>query len=81
MTGLSVGVVTLCPPSIGSPWRIGPHLPAQSSVEQAGSEFQRRLARERLGLDPWEIRGGHLVALSNPVGLARAIADLDAALA
>ena len=32
-------------------------------------EFQRRLARERLGKDVKEIPGGHLVALSNPNGL------------
>ena len=29
-------------------------------------EFQRRVARERLGKEVEEIRGGHLVALSNP---------------
>jgi pimeloyl-ACP methyl ester carboxylesterase len=34
------------------------------------AEFQRRVARNRLGLDADEIRGGHLVALSNPSGLA-----------
>jgi hypothetical protein len=32
--------------------------------------FQRRLAKDRLGIDAVEIPGGHLVALSNPVGLA-----------
>jgi pimeloyl-ACP methyl ester carboxylesterase len=32
--------------------------------------FQRRVARERLGLDVDELAGGHLVALSNPLGLA-----------
>jgi pimeloyl-ACP methyl ester carboxylesterase len=32
-------------------------------------EFQRRVARERLGKDVEEIAGGHLVALSNPEGL------------
>lgn len=32
--------------------------------------FQRRVARERLGLNADEIAGGHLVALSNPSGLA-----------
>lgn len=32
--------------------------------------FQRRVARERLGLDVEEIAGGHLIALSNPIGLA-----------
>lgn len=34
------------------------------------AEFQRRVAKERLGLDADEIPGGHLVALSNPHGLA-----------
>ncbi|MBW0116190.1 alpha/beta fold hydrolase [Pseudonocardia abyssalis] len=32
-------------------------------------EFQRRIARERLGTDPEEMAGGHLVALSRPVEL------------
>jgi pimeloyl-ACP methyl ester carboxylesterase len=33
-------------------------------------DFQRRVVRTRLGLEVEEIRGGHLVALSNPVELA-----------
>ena len=33
-------------------------------------EFQRRIARERLGIEIETIPGGHLVALSNPKGLA-----------
>ena len=33
-------------------------------------EFQRRIARERLGLGFDEIDGGHMVALSNPATLA-----------
>jgi pimeloyl-ACP methyl ester carboxylesterase len=33
-------------------------------------EFQRRVARERLGMEIETIPGGHLVALSNPEGLA-----------
>lgn len=32
-------------------------------------EFQRRIARERLGVDPEEMPGGHLVALSRPAEL------------
>jgi pimeloyl-ACP methyl ester carboxylesterase len=32
--------------------------------------FQRRLARERLGLDPDEMPGGHVVPLSRPAELA-----------
>jgi pimeloyl-ACP methyl ester carboxylesterase len=33
-------------------------------------EFQRRVARERLGIDVEAIDGGHMLALSNPTGLA-----------
>jgi pimeloyl-ACP methyl ester carboxylesterase len=33
-------------------------------------EFQRRIARERLGKEVEEIAGGHLLALSNPQSLA-----------
>ncbi|MEU6347119.1 alpha/beta fold hydrolase [Streptomyces sp. NPDC046977] len=33
-------------------------------------EFQRRVARERLGVEADVLPGGHLVALSNPAGLA-----------
>jgi pimeloyl-ACP methyl ester carboxylesterase len=39
-------------------------------------DFQRRVARERLGVEATEIRGGHLVALSNPKGLAKALMEL-----
>jgi pimeloyl-ACP methyl ester carboxylesterase len=34
-------------------------------------DFQRRIARDRLGVSPDEVAGGHVVALSNPEGLAR----------
>ena len=33
-------------------------------------DFQRRIARERLGLEPDVMPGGHLIALSNPDGVA-----------
>ncbi len=33
-------------------------------------EFQRRVARERLGIAPDEMAGGHLVALARPKALA-----------
>jgi pimeloyl-ACP methyl ester carboxylesterase len=36
-------------------------------------EFQRRVARERLGREVAEISGGHLVALSNAEGLAECL--------
>jgi hypothetical protein len=32
-------------------------------------EFQRRVARERVGKDVQQVPGGHLVALSNAEGL------------
>lgn len=38
--------------------------------------FVRRLARERLGVEPVEMRGGHLLALSEPDELARQLAAL-----
>jgi pimeloyl-ACP methyl ester carboxylesterase len=44
------------------------------------ADFQRRVARDRLGIDTDEIAGGHLVALSNPTGLADALVNyVDAA--
>jgi pimeloyl-ACP methyl ester carboxylesterase len=40
-------------------------------------EFQRRLARERLGLEAEPLPGGHLLALSQPDALvARLLGDL-----
>src|SRR6476469_5549549 len=39
------------------------------------TEFQRRIAQERLGLVPDEIPGGHLVALSRPAELADRLED------
>lgn len=33
-------------------------------------DFQRRIARERLGIEADVIDGGHMVAMSNPAGLA-----------
>jgi pimeloyl-ACP methyl ester carboxylesterase len=43
-------------------------------------EFQRRVARERLGKEVEEIPGGHLVALSNAEGLAERLLAYDRAL-
>jgi pimeloyl-ACP methyl ester carboxylesterase len=39
-------------------------------------ELQRRVARERLGIDPIVVPGGHLAALSHPDELADAIAGV-----
>jgi pimeloyl-ACP methyl ester carboxylesterase len=38
------------------------------------ADFQRRVARERLGVTPDEMPGGHLVALSRPAELAERLA-------
>jgi len=38
--------------------------------------FQQRLARERLGVEPRVVPGGHLVALSQPHALVDALIDL-----
>jgi pimeloyl-ACP methyl ester carboxylesterase len=43
------------------------------------SEFQRRVARERLGVEAQEIAGGHLLALANPNGLAERLIAIAAA--
>ncbi len=40
-------------------------------------EFQKRVARDRLKMDPETLPGGHLVALSNPQGLADLLLRLD----
>lgn len=40
-------------------------------------EFQRRVARERLGLDVDELPGGHLVALSRPAELAHHLIEVS----
>ena len=38
--------------------------------------FQQRLANERLGVDPVQVAGGHLVALSQPSALGQAILEV-----
>ncbi len=42
------------------------------------AEFMRRVARDRLGIVPDEIDGGHLPALSRPAELAGRLADYQA---
>lgn len=42
-------------------------------------DFQQRIARERLGLEPDIVPGGHLVALSHPIELADRIESYQAA--
>jgi pimeloyl-ACP methyl ester carboxylesterase len=40
-------------------------------------EFQKLVARDRLKMDPEVLPGGHLVALSNPQGLAELLLRLE----
>jgi pimeloyl-ACP methyl ester carboxylesterase len=40
-------------------------------------EFQKRVARDRVKMDPEVLPGGHLVALSNPQGLADVLLRLE----
>jgi hypothetical protein len=40
-------------------------------------EFQRRVLRERVGVEAAVIPGGHLIALANPDGLCGALLDLS----
>ncbi|GLZ47393.1 alpha/beta hydrolase [Actinomycetospora sp. NBRC 106375] len=41
------------------------------------ADFQVRLARERAGVEPHVLPGGHLLALANPDGLVRVLVDAD----
>ena len=61
----------------GSPCRFKawPTIPTRALVGRDDrffpAEFQRRVARERLGISVDEMPGGHLVALSQPAELSR----------
>lgn len=61
---------------LGQPWPLErwPDVPTRvlsgRDDRMFPATFQRRVARERLGLDADEIPGGHMVALANPKGLA-----------
>jgi pimeloyl-ACP methyl ester carboxylesterase len=60
----------------GEPWPLAewPSLPTRVLAAREDRlfplDFQRRVARERLGIEPDEIDGGHLVAISRPAELA-----------
>jgi pimeloyl-ACP methyl ester carboxylesterase len=43
------------------------------------AEFQRRLARDRLGITPDQMPGGHLLALSRPTEVAERLEGYAAA--
>ena len=61
---------------LGQPWPLErlPDVPIRVISGQDDrmfpAVFQRRVAQERLGITPDTIPGGHMVALSNPAGLA-----------
>jgi pimeloyl-ACP methyl ester carboxylesterase len=61
---------------LDQPWPLDrwPHVPTRvlsgRDDRMFPAAFQRRVAKERLGLDADEIAGGHMVALANPTGLA-----------
>ena len=54
-----------------------PDLPTSAIVGRDDRLFpeglQRRILDDRLGIEPTVIDGGHLVALANPAGLAKAL--------
>jgi pimeloyl-ACP methyl ester carboxylesterase len=60
-----------------APWPLDawPHVPTRFLLCRDDrlfpAEFQRRVVRERLGIEPDEIDGGHLPALSRPAELAQ----------
>jgi hypothetical protein len=41
-----------------------------ATIRRFPLDFQRRVARKRLGIEVDEIDGGHMVAMSNPAVLA-----------
>ena len=61
---------------LGQPWPLErlPEIPIRvisgRDDRMFPAAFQRRVAQERLGITPDTIPGGHMVALSNPAGLA-----------
>ena len=72
---------------LDQPWPLGrwPDVPTRvlsgRDDRMFPAAFQRRLAQERLGIEADAIRGGHMVALANPAGLAerldRYVAELS----
>ncbi len=60
---------------MAQPWPLAawPHVPTRVLTARDDrffpAEFQRQVARERLGITPDEMAGGHLVALSRPAEL------------
>ncbi len=65
----------------GEPWPLvaWPDVPTSAITGRHDrlfpEELQRRYLRDRLGIEPTVIDGGHLVALANPQGLAAVLLD------
>jgi pimeloyl-ACP methyl ester carboxylesterase len=63
----------------GEPWPLAawPHVPTSAVTGRHDRMFPERLQRaylrDRLGIEPTVIDGGHMVALANPEGLAAAL--------
>ena len=53
------------------------HVVASANDRFFPFEFQKRVAQDRLKMDPETLPGGHLVALSNPQGLADLLLRLE----
>ncbi|MDX6372233.1 MAG: hypothetical protein QOD98_1221 [Nocardioidaceae bacterium] len=68
----------------GEPWPLTawPDVPTSAIVGRHDRLFpealQRRVLADRLGIEPTVINGGHLLALSNPKGLAAAVLERSA---
>ncbi|MEA2453508.1 MAG: hypothetical protein QOG04_2218 [Actinomycetota bacterium] len=79
---MDVGAKTQSAKPFEAPWPLAawPNVPTKLIAARDDrffpAPFQRRIAKERLGIDPIEIDGGHLVALSRPHELANLLEDL-----
>jgi pimeloyl-ACP methyl ester carboxylesterase len=64
---------------LGEPWPLDawPDVPTSAIAGRHDrlfpEELQRRYLRDRLGIEPTVVDGGHLIALANPQGLATAL--------
>lgn len=72
------------PGMFGEPWPLSawPEVPTRVLAPREDRlfpfEFQRRVTRERLGIDVDEMDGGHLPMLSRPGDLAKRLVELNA---
>jgi pimeloyl-ACP methyl ester carboxylesterase len=72
---------------MSGPWHLAAHprIPTTAIVCRDDAffpaDFMRRQVRDRLGIEPREIAGGHYAPLSNPQGVAEALMDFAAEVA